>query len=286
MSNKSNISGDHNIVIQGVKDGTITVNVNGEVQNIRNDLASLKTLLEQQQTQQIQIGEKIYNIGEIGQAEFTTIVNQYLQESSLSRYLRLAMLVVVPLLAIGFAYFWYRSQVLSKPINLSVQIDNRTPNAELPQTEAKISLTYGDKVEALSAAEEVIFKGIPANFRHKAVRVKCEVSGFFVVDTSFVLEDQLLVIPIYRDKSFAELKGNVTLDTSGDEIIPLEGVDVEVQDLHAFTDANGNFSLQIPFAKQRTEQRVILRKDGYNAWDQTVSVMANEVMRVTMRKMR
>lgn len=286
MSNESNTSGDHNVVIQGVKDSTITVKVNGEVQNIHNDLTALKSLLEKQQTQQIQIGEKVYNIGEIGQAEFTTIVNQYLQESKSSRYLRWTMLVIVPLLAIGLAYFWYRSQVLSKPLNLSVQVDNRTPNAELPQAEANITLTYGDKVETLSAAEEVIFKGIPANLRNKVVKIECEVSGFSIVDTSFVLEDKLLVVPIYRDKSFAELKGNVALDTHGDEIIPLEGVDVEVQDLHTFTDANGNFSLQIPFAKQRTEQRVIFRKKGYNTWDQTVPIIANEQMRITMRKLR
>lgn len=229
MSNESNTNGDHNIVIQDVKDSPITINIK----------------------------------------------NPY------KGWLVLVILLIVALLCL-----WGRNLVLSTPLNLSVRVDNRTPNAELPQAEAKISLTYGDKVETLSAAEEVIFKGIPANFRNKAVRVECEVPGFFVVDTSFVLADQLLVIPIYRDKSFAQLKGNVTLDTAGDEIIPLEGVDVEVQDLHTFTDANGNFSLQIPFEKQRTEQRVILRKKGYNAWDQTVPVMANEVMRVTMRKMR
>ena len=45
MENSANIEGNQNIVIQGVTDSTITLNVNGETQEINNKLDSLKVLL-------------------------------------------------------------------------------------------------------------------------------------------------------------------------------------------------------------------------------------------------
>jgi tetratricopeptide (TPR) repeat protein len=75
--NNSHISGAQNIVIQGVSDSTITVSVNGETQEIRKDIAELKALLAKNQTTSFQSGEKIYNIGEINEANFGTIVHQH-----------------------------------------------------------------------------------------------------------------------------------------------------------------------------------------------------------------
>lgn len=284
MSNEA--SKNHNIIIQKVTEPTITIAVDGKVQQIPNNNVALQTLLEQHQTQQIQIGEKVYNIGEIGQAEFNTIVNQYHQESKSSRYLRWILLVFVPLLALGLAYFWYQNKVLSEPLVFSVRLDNRTPNSELPQPEAKITLNYGDKAETQLVATEATFKSIPANFKNEKIQVKCEVEGFFNIDTTLALTDKLLIVPIYRDNSLASISGNVSLDTPGDQLIALEGAEVEVQHLRTLTDGNGNFALQIPFAQQRLQQRVIIRKKGYNTWDQTVPVMANEQMNITLRPLR
>lgn len=284
MSNEA--SKNHNIIIQKVTEPTITITVDGKVQRIPNNNVALQTLLEQHQTQQIQIGEKVYNIGEIGQAEFNTIVNQYHQESKSSRYLRWVLLIFVPLLALGLAYFWYQNKVLSEPLVFSVRVDNHTPNSELPQPEAKITLNYGDKTETQLVATEAIFKSIPANFKNEKIQVKCEVEGFFNIDTTLALTDKLLIVPIYRDNSLASISGNVSLDTSSDQLIALEGVEVEVQHLRTLTDGNGNFTLQIPFAQQRVQQRVIIRKKGYNTWDQTVPVIANEQMKITLRPLR
>ena len=41
MQNELHIQGIHNIVIQGVTDSTLTLNINGEAQEIRNELAAL-----------------------------------------------------------------------------------------------------------------------------------------------------------------------------------------------------------------------------------------------------
>ncbi|MDZ4705042.1 MAG: hypothetical protein SH848_14000, partial [Saprospiraceae bacterium] len=62
MPNETNLQGSHNIVIQGVSDSTITLNVNGEVREIHNQLADLKALLQNLKAPTVQYADKIYNI--------------------------------------------------------------------------------------------------------------------------------------------------------------------------------------------------------------------------------
>ncbi len=76
MQNQSNLTDNHNIVLQGVSNSTITLSVDGELQEIRNDINALLAFLQQQQRESLQVGEKIYNIGEIGQAVFQNIIQQ------------------------------------------------------------------------------------------------------------------------------------------------------------------------------------------------------------------
>ena len=80
MKNKSNKTENQNIAIQKVSDSVITLKINGEVKEIPNDIVALRAILEQLKSQNVQVGEKIYNIGEIGQAEFKTIINQVERE--------------------------------------------------------------------------------------------------------------------------------------------------------------------------------------------------------------
>ena len=70
MSNESNISGNNNIVIQDINDSKITVNINGNIQEIQNQLSELKQLLQEKGSQNIQYAEKIYNIEHINEANF------------------------------------------------------------------------------------------------------------------------------------------------------------------------------------------------------------------------
>ncbi|MCF8247218.1 MAG: hypothetical protein K9J37_14685 [Saprospiraceae bacterium] len=76
MTNETNLQGNQNIVIQGVTDSTITLNVNGEVREIFNKLDALQALLEKQQAQSFQTADKIYNIGSITNANFDFVVGQ------------------------------------------------------------------------------------------------------------------------------------------------------------------------------------------------------------------
>jgi len=70
MPTETNTPGTHNIVIQNISDSTITLKVDGEVREIRNQLAELKALLQTMQVQKVQYAEKIYNIEHIDEASF------------------------------------------------------------------------------------------------------------------------------------------------------------------------------------------------------------------------
>ena len=58
------------IKIQEAGDDKLTLNVNGEIQTIQNQLSELKALLKDMDTQTIQYADKIYNIEHINEANF------------------------------------------------------------------------------------------------------------------------------------------------------------------------------------------------------------------------
>jgi hypothetical protein len=69
MENNITNQGNNNIIIQGITDSSITLEVNGATQEIQNEMATLNALLEQMNAQQVQMADKIYDLGELGQAD-------------------------------------------------------------------------------------------------------------------------------------------------------------------------------------------------------------------------
>lgn len=58
------------IIIQGATESALTLSINGEAQEIRNELAALRALLESRQANTVQYADKIYNIAHIDEANF------------------------------------------------------------------------------------------------------------------------------------------------------------------------------------------------------------------------
>jgi len=281
MKNKTESHGNSKIVIQGVGSRTITVKVNDEVREIRNDVDALQELIQTQGQTTFQAGEKIYNIGEISEAQFTQIVHQNFPESRTSRYLKIFLLVVVPLAAIAFAVLYFRYQQMQQPLVFTVALKNLTPNPELPFEKGKITLKYGDKRETLEVEkveQEAIFKGIPANFRGDVVTVQFEGERFVRTDTVFTLSGTYLLLPVRRDNSLARIFG-IVKDDAGN---PVADVQISVQDLTVRSDSTGRFTLPIPFDRQRKEQRIRAFKPGYKTWDYTSPVIANEEIAIIL----
>ncbi len=82
MPNTSAVTGDKNIVIQGISDSTITLNVGGETKEIANELAALKALLQEQQATQFTALNQAFILEEINEGNFGFVTgNQNFNES-------------------------------------------------------------------------------------------------------------------------------------------------------------------------------------------------------------
>jgi hypothetical protein len=284
MKNPTPAGSKPNIVIRGVTGQTITLEVDGEVREIANDTDALMAVLAQQDSPHLQVGEKIYNIGDIGQAEFKTIINRYYQESRRSFYLRLFLAVFVPVLAVIIAYLSYRNWVLRQPVVVTVSIVNQTPHPFLPLEKAAVTLVYGDKSETQEVEKEAIFKGIPASYRGKPVTARFQAEGFIPVEKSLVLKENHITLQVRRNDALAKIFGVVKEQGSG---IRLEKVTVSIPgavDVETVTDKDGKFVLAVPFALQRKQQRVRAYKPGYKEWDRFEPVIENEEMIISLTR--
>ncbi|MFN0200945.1 MAG: hypothetical protein ACKVTZ_05465 [Bacteroidia bacterium] len=72
----NNITGNENIVIQNVTGSSITVNVNGQIETIERKLEAILAYFAQFAAQNMQVANKIYNIGTITNANFDFVLEQ------------------------------------------------------------------------------------------------------------------------------------------------------------------------------------------------------------------
>lgn len=82
-TNTATAAGSNNIIIQGVSESSITVNVNGQSQEISNKLDALMALLEKQGAQTFQSDDRTYNADTINQANFAFLLGRAGQEKTL-----------------------------------------------------------------------------------------------------------------------------------------------------------------------------------------------------------
>jgi len=62
----------------------------------------------QQSAQQIQVGKEIYDIGKVREAEWNRILQNHQRENRRHFYLRLVLMIFVPLLGLVSAYLLYQ----------------------------------------------------------------------------------------------------------------------------------------------------------------------------------
>lgn len=201
-------------------------------------------------------------------------------ESATSRRLRVFLYFLVPVLAIGVAFIWYRYQEMLRPPSLKVRVENRTPSPELPEPSGKLTLTYGSKTESKEGVTgEALFEGIPANFKGENLRLRFEAEGFVNVDTVFSLENESIVLPVRRNDDLAKITGIIS-DDSGNR---LEGVKISIACCSTLT-VGGAFTLDIPFDHQRTRQRLDIFKQGFVPKSINTPVIPGEVVRLVLER--
>lgn len=193
--------------------------------------------------------------------------------------LRRFLLVFVPILAIGFAYLLYQYQVGQTPIDLTVQLDNTTPNAELPALDATLKITYKGKPETqININDKTTFENLVPS-RSDKIHLFFSAIGFEKIDTSFVLSETM-ILPIERNNHFAWVKGNITDGKNN----PIGDATITVQGKTTLSKANGNYELQLPFDLQRPKQQVVVFKKGYERHSKKEPIFPDESVDVVLFK--
>ncbi|GGW36990.1 hypothetical protein [Arenibacter certesii] len=83
ITQNTTVKGSNNIIIQGVSESSITVNVDGQLHEVERKLDALQALMEQQATKSVQTADKVYNIGSITNANFGYLMGQAGRDQSL-----------------------------------------------------------------------------------------------------------------------------------------------------------------------------------------------------------
>ena len=203
-----------------------------------------------------------------------------LTESETSRRLRVFLYAFVPILAISFAFLYNKNEKLKESLNLTVVVKDATPNPNIPFEKATITLNYGDKTEPQTVEKEATFKGIPPKFRGEKVSLHIESEGFSKVDTSIILSENNVNIPLSRDNSLGTIFGDVK-DENGRE---LADVEIRVQDISVRSSVTGYFQLPIPFEKQLKNQRINISKQGFKNWNEETPVLQGTPVNIILKK--
>ena len=89
--NESNITGNQNIVLQGVTGSTITLNVNGEVHELRNDLEELKSMLQKLQASSVRWQDQDFQTETLTRENFSFLTSRKAFNETLVRKLLVAL---------------------------------------------------------------------------------------------------------------------------------------------------------------------------------------------------
>jgi len=148
-----------------------------------------------------------------------------------------------------------------------------SPNETLEFTgPAYLALRLEREYSKTSIGEDktVNYKDIPAQLRNQTVLVELEAAGWQFLNgsnrDSIQLTGKSDIVQIQRDNSLCCVTGEV-MDNTGK---PIPAAIVSIQDLTTTTDSLGRFKLEIPKTRQKDQQPLKVRKNGYQVWDLVV----------------
>lgn len=76
MENTAQIQGDNNVIIQGISESTITLNINGETKEINKQLSEFREIIESLHAKLFRVGENLYNLDDIEAGNFLAAIDE------------------------------------------------------------------------------------------------------------------------------------------------------------------------------------------------------------------
>lgn len=181
-----------------------------------------------------------------------------------ARFVLLYICVPIIVIALSFLTFFYFT-----PTTCTIGLEQINPS-NLPFKGAKITFLYSDRSEEAyinSLPNEVIIKEIHSKHIGSQCRIIVESMGYNTIDTITKLEKKI-PLTLHRDEMHSMLFGMVKDENNR----PIAEATVSIGNLKVLTDEMGSFKIKIPAELQKTQQRVVVYKKGYQLWDFTAPV--------------
>lgn len=245
-------------------------------------MAQEPEILSEIQAHTLTISGKNIVAGSIRAGGNVVIGDQIHTESKRSRQLQYFLLLFVPLLAIGLAFFYYRSQQLQEPLRLKVRLQELNPSPFLPFEGGQVMLYYGEKGDTQNIKQEAVFEELPPQYTNQTVQLYFSAPGFQLIDTTFLLDSKTLVLPIRRDRTYTFFRG-LLLNEVGD---PVVGARVTLPEIGLETDSdqNGQFSIQIPGEMQRPAHQTQITHPDYRTINRVEPIVIGDISKILMPK--
>ena len=175
---------------------------------------------------------------------------------------------------------------LLTPIQMKVVVtdDKAFSVTSLPFKGGTLQCEYaGNALQTIPVAPEsrtVFLNDIPYRLKAQRVHLVFEADGYETIDT-IVKAQRSVELRIRRNNDLGIVFGRVSDFVSGQ---PIEGATVSLLDHTTTTDALGQFRIEIPFEQQDAAQRVLITKEGYQAWDELYRPSSTEPWLISLEK--
>ena len=188
-------------------------------------------------------------------------------------------------LLIASAFIAYK--LINQPFTATVQVYGWEGIQHNPlDGKGTIVLILGDKTEKaeINRQGEAIFKGILPQFNGKTVVAHIEDTQgepYYLPDSLILIEKNNTTKVQVLLHGLEKLQGTIFDNISGEG---LSDVSVTVAGVTVKTDEKGNFSIDIPVEKQRLEQEIEVRKEGYKSKRQTIPMSGDNKYRAILER--
>ena len=227
-ANTAAVEGSGNIIIQGVSDSTITVNVNGEMTELKKDITAMKDFMEKLASKSFQSANQVYDFGNITNANFRYIIEQAGRNKSLPTRLSEDLL--------GEGDEWIQSLGQELKDNQNVSVKNKS--SDIFQNYAWLVETFLQKMVTTPGREKNLRR---MSFMAEAYQASLRYLCYIQVAQFLQLENkpQLGILSEFlqmKDKSYVNFNYASFLITITEAI----GTDNFMPELHDFVEELAN----------------------------------------------
>jgi len=262
-NSSSTIDGNGNIVLQDVKGEKITINY--------NDTAAFEQLVNKISNEQLLEINLLFERQTIENKFFANIITDELQRRrKKTKILWIAISILgLTLLAVSFwAYTNYMQE-----FGFSVKLESVQ---KVPLENGTLIVQCADRqfTGEVNPQGEVFFKNIPAKYKGENASIQLEHPLFSTTNADSLFEilpnANFSIVCTYKNlhKIFGIVK-------SSKDNLPIADATVSVAGKEQKTNENGKFEIAIPTENQLPEQRIRVYKEGFELWDETITIDAN-----------